>query len=91
MVSVFVHCHSQHKSKKSVAELERTVVAMKRVVEKLQQENKRLLSGRKDALAERKVHSPLPQCRDSTTIQKYISVEFLYHRDQLLQYHTILT
>jgi hypothetical protein len=38
-----------------VAELERTVIAMKRVVEKLQQENKRLISGRKDTVIERKV------------------------------------
>jgi hypothetical protein len=38
-----------------VAELERTVIAMKRVVEKLQQENRRLISGRKDTVIERKV------------------------------------
>ena len=47
--------HSQYKSKKSVAELERTIVAMKRVVEKLQHENKRLLSGRKNGVLDRKV------------------------------------
>lgn len=47
--------HSQYESKKSVAELERTVAAMKRVVEKLQHENKRLLSGRKNGVLDRKV------------------------------------
>jgi len=50
-----VQHHSQYKSKKSVAELERTIVAMKRVVEKLQHENKRLLSGRKNGVLDRKV------------------------------------
>jgi hypothetical protein len=59
----FVQCHSQHKSQKSVAELEKTVIAMKRVVEKLQQENKRLMSGRKDSVMERKVSVSVPQCR----------------------------
>jgi hypothetical protein len=41
-----------------MAELERTIAAMKRVVEKLQHENKRLLSGRKNAVLDRKVSDP---------------------------------
>ncbi|KDR21646.1 Centrosomal protein of 290 kDa [Zootermopsis nevadensis] len=44
---------AEHKSLKSVAEMERTVIAMKRVVEKLQRENRRLMSGRKDTVIER--------------------------------------
>ena len=47
--------HSQYKSKKSVAELETTIAAMKRVVEKLQHENKCLLSGRKNGVLDHKV------------------------------------
>jgi hypothetical protein len=67
-----------------VAELERTVVAMKRVVEKLQQENKRLLSERKGAVTERKVQSPLLQCRDSNSIKMTplcLTIEALCYED----------
>lgn len=45
---------AEYKSKKSVAELERTIAALKRVVEKLQHENKRLLCGSKNAILDRK-------------------------------------
>jgi hypothetical protein len=87
---VFVQSLSQHKSK-SVAELERTVVAMKRVVEKLQKENKRLLSGRKDAVTEHnRVIVSLPQCRDFKYNLTKVAVKSLYSKDQLTLYNIFM-
>jgi hypothetical protein len=53
-----------------VAELERTIAAMKRVVEKLQHENKRLLSGRKNAILDRKVSDQCHRSFKYTEFQK---------------------
>lgn len=50
-------CVAESKEEKKVSQLERTVFILKRVVEKLQVENKRLLSGKRP-MSERSVSFP---------------------------------